>query len=113
MDERIMEMPETRDIVQQGVDLFAKAEVGLNDATEALLELREIFAEAYLNGAVKGDEAILLKGKAVQHAAMIAAVKEDILSFHQECTKLAQSAGEDIETPYAELPPRNTRSGGR
>lgn len=105
--------PTTEELVQRGVELFAKAELGLNDAMEAMLSMRKIFALAYANNAVQGADAIRLKSEAVELAAFIGTLKGQVLSFHEKCTEFAQSANVDIAEPYAELPPRQTRSSGR
>jgi hypothetical protein len=104
-----------QETVQKGVDLFAKTEIALADATACLLELQTVYIEGYYLEALDGSTALEEAADSVSIAGEIAAIKNMVLAKHRRATEFAKSAGADIDTPYAELPPRDgkkPRSGG-
>jgi len=96
--------PTTPELVKRGADLFARAEIALREASEALVALRTIFAQAYANGDLKGSTAVQLEASALALAGEVGQLRVEVVDFHVTCWGYAQAAGVDVATPLAELP---------
>lgn len=100
-------------IVEKGVKLFAKIETGLADAAEALVKLHELYGDAYANGILSGTEAMEGRARILQTIGTIGMAQAETMSEHVFAAEKAKEGSVDIDTPYAPLPPRLAKSGGR
>lgn len=101
------------EIVQRGVDIFAKVEQALADAATGLMALHALHDDAYVASIISGTEAMEGRARVLQAIGIVGSAQDAVMAEHVFAAAKAQSEGIDIATPYAPLPPKiSTRSGG-
>lgn len=90
---------EMREIVRRGVQEFAKAEQGIEDATISVNNLVPIFHDAVKAGMVDGRKGIQIMNRLRKIVGKLAEASEEIHDLHSEGTKIAKKNDADIELP--------------
>lgn len=90
---------EKRAIVKRGVEEFAKAELGIEQALKAVTALEDVFRDAVSAGMTSGGSSIKIINRLRMAVGKLGAVSKEIHALHNQGTVIAKANDADIELP--------------
>lgn len=88
-----------RAIVKRGVEEFAKAELGIEQALKAVTELETVFRDALSAGMTSGGNSIKIINRLRMAVGKLGAVSKEVHALHNQGTVIAKANDADVELP--------------